>query len=56
MNTEEISNNDLFAHKLSSRIDLDLFCVEILANSSHSAKANTSKTVQQMVRHKVDRY
>ena len=30
INTDEISNNDLFAHKLSSRIDLDLFCIEIL--------------------------
>ena len=23
----KISNNDLFAHKLSGRIDLDLFCI-----------------------------
>ena len=27
INTGEISNNDLFAHKLSGRIGLDLFCV-----------------------------
>ena len=27
INTGEISNNDLFAHKPSGRIDLDLFCV-----------------------------
>ena len=25
----EISNNDLFARKPSSRIDLDLFCVKV---------------------------
>ena len=31
INTNEISNNDLFARNLSSRIDLDLFCVEILS-------------------------
>ena len=47
INTEEVSNNDLFARKLSSRIDL---------NSSYSAKANASKAVQQTVRHKVGRY
>ena len=26
----KFSNNDLFARKLSGRIDLDLFCVDIL--------------------------
>ena len=30
INTGEISNNDLFARKLSGRIDLDLFYVAIL--------------------------
>ena len=30
INTDEISNNDPFACKLSGRIDLDLFCVDIL--------------------------
>ena len=30
INTEEISNNDLFARKLSGRTDLDLFCITIL--------------------------
>ena len=27
INTGEISNKDLFAHKLSGRIDLNLFCI-----------------------------
>ena len=30
INTGEISNNDLFARKLSGRIDLDLFCIASL--------------------------
>ena len=29
INTQVISNNDLFAHRFSGRIDLDLFCVAI---------------------------
>ena len=46
INTHEISNNDLFAPKLSGRIDLDLFCVDVVDKFSHSAKANTSEAVQ----------
>ena len=46
INTVEISNNDLFARKPSSRIDLDLFCVKVLTNSLHSAKANIRKAIQ----------
>ena len=33
INTGEISNNDLFAHKLSGRIDLDLAYVASLVKS-----------------------
>ena len=33
INTGEISNNDLFARKLSGRIDLDLFCIAISVKS-----------------------
>ena len=50
------SNNDLFARKLSSRIDLDLFCIEILSKFFAFSLANASKAVKQTVRHKVGRY
>ena len=38
INTGEISNNDLFARKISGRIDLDLVYLAISVNLSHSVK------------------
>ena len=46
INTGEISNNDLFARKLSGRIDLDLFCIDVVDKFLHSAKANASEAVR----------
>ena len=46
INTGEISNNDLFAHKLSGRIDLDLVYIAISVNLLHSIKDTTLEATQ----------
>ena len=56
INTGEISNNDLFACKLSGRIGLDLFCIAISVKS-FAFKDNTSEATQfRQQDTKVDRY
>ena len=35
INTEGISNNDLLAHRLSGRLDLDLICASKIVAFSH---------------------
>ena len=57
INTGEISNNDLFARKLSGRIDLDLFCIAISVKSFAFNQGNTSEaTHSRQLDTKVDRY
>ena len=49
INTEDISNNGLFTHKLVYSIDLDLFCstfYSIIAISVNDINTRSVRTVQ----------